>query len=578
MTARLTGQTVTPYLGATAQTPVQVGASATSATVTGLTNGSSYTFRVSATNAVGTGAQSAASAAIVPRLTIFDFATPATLDSGESDPINVGLKFTADVSGQITGVRFFKATANTGTHIGSLYAAGGGAPLAQATFTDETASGWQSVLFANPVNVTAGTTYVASYFAPKGHYSATANGLASAVDNGLLHAVGNGTSSNGVFAYGSAPAFPNASFQAGNYWVDVLYAGGAAPGQVTGVGATAGQGSATVSWSAPAGGSATSYKITPYIGATAQTATTVTGTPPATTKTITGLTPGTSYTFTVQAINPGGAGPVSSPSNAVTPLGAGVPGVPTGVSAQADTKSANVDWSAPADDGGSAITGYRITPYAGSTAGTPVEAAANATRVRVSGLTNGTAYTFRVQALNAGGAGTASAATPAVTPKASILELAVPGVVDAGDNSAVNLGVKFRSSVAGQITGLRFYKSAGNTGTHVGSLYAAGGGAPLAQATFASESASGWQTVTFASPVTITPNTTYVAAYLAPRGGYSATGGAFSGGAIANPPLTAISNQDGLNGVYAYGASPTFPTASWNATNYWVDVLFAPGA
>ena len=178
--------------------------------------------------------------------------------------------------------------------------------------------------------------------------------------------------------------------------------------------------------------------------------------------------------------------------------------------------------------------------------------------------------------MNAGGPGTASAATSAVTPKASILELATPGVVDAGDNSAVNLGVKFRSVVAGQITGLRFYKSAGNTGTHVGSLYAAGG-APLAQATFSSESASGWQTVTFASPVTITANTTYVAAYLAPNGGYSATGGAFSAGAIANPPLTAISNDEALNGVYAYSASPTFPASSWNATNYWVDVLFAPG-
>ena len=106
----------------------------------------------------------------------------------------------------------------------------------------------------------------------------------------------------------------------------------------------------------------------------------MTGTPPATTRTITGLTAGTSYTFTVQAINPGGAGPVSSPSNAVTPLGAGLPGAPTGVTAQADTKSANVDWVAPADDGGSAITGYRITPYAGSTAGTPVDAGANATQ------------------------------------------------------------------------------------------------------------------------------------------------------------------------------------------------------
>ena len=121
----LTGQTVTPYLGATAQTPVQVGASATSATVTGLTNGSSYTFRVSATNAVGTGAQSAASAAIVPRLTIFDFATPPIADNGDNLPVEVGVKFQSDVDGFITGIRYYKSAANQGPHTGSLWTATG---------------------------------------------------------------------------------------------------------------------------------------------------------------------------------------------------------------------------------------------------------------------------------------------------------------------------------------------------------------------------------------------------------------------------------------------------------------------
>ena len=83
-------------------------------------------------------------------------------------PVEVGVKFTSDVYGTINGIRFYKSTANTGTHVGNLWTAGGQL-LASATFTSETASGWQSVSFSKPVPILPGTTYVASYFAPKGH-------------------------------------------------------------------------------------------------------------------------------------------------------------------------------------------------------------------------------------------------------------------------------------------------------------------------------------------------------------------------------------------------------------------------
>ncbi len=73
--------------------------------------------------------------------------------------VNLGVAFTADVNGYITGVRFYKAAANTGTHVGAC-GAPAGTLLAQATFTNETASGWQQVSFSTPVAVTAGTTYV----------------------------------------------------------------------------------------------------------------------------------------------------------------------------------------------------------------------------------------------------------------------------------------------------------------------------------------------------------------------------------------------------------------------------------
>ena len=102
-----------------------------------------------------------------------------------------------------------------------------------------------------------------------------------------------------------------------------------------------------------------------------------------------------------------------------------------------------------------------------------------------------------------------------MTPYDTIFDLATPATVDAGDGGSVELGVKFNSETAGTINGIRFYKAATNTGTHIGTLWNAAG-EKLAEATFTGESASGWQQVKFASPVPIAANTTYVAGYLAP--------------------------------------------------------------
>src|SRR5262249_27222657 len=76
----------------------------------------------------------------------------------------------------------------------------------------------------------------------------------------------------------------------------------------------------------------------------------------------------------------------------------------------------------------------------------------------------------------------------------------VPDIVDGQDPNAVELGVKFRSDVAGFVTGIRFYKSETNTGTHLGSLWSSTG-TRLATATFTGESASGWQQLDFTPPV-----------------------------------------------------------------------------
>jgi PKD repeat protein len=144
------------------------------------------------------------------------------------------------------------------------------------------------------------------------------------------------------------------------------------------------------------------------------------------------------------------------------------------------------------------------------------------------------------------------------------------------DTNSVNLGVKFRSAQDGYITGIRFYKSTYNTGTHVGALWTSSG-QKLAQATFTNETASGWQQVLFSTPVRITANTVYVASYLAPRGRYAGDNGYFSSRAVTNNALTALqSGTSGANGVYAYGSTVMYPSSSYRATNYWVDVVFRP--
>ena len=141
------------------------------------------------------------------------------------------------------------------------------------------------------------------------------------MDSPPLHALRNTNGvTNGVYSYGGSSTFPTNTFNAENYWVDVVFSPSGPPGQVTNVTATAGYASAGVSWSAPtSGGAVTTYTITPYIGSAAQTPITVTGSPAPTSTTVTGLTNGTTYTFTVTASNPNGKGPESAPSNAVTP-------------------------------------------------------------------------------------------------------------------------------------------------------------------------------------------------------------------------------------------------------------------
>jgi hypothetical protein len=150
-----------------------------------------------------------------------------------------------------------------------------------------------------------------------------------------------------------------------------------------------------------------------------------------------------------------------------------------------------------------------------------------------------------------------------------------PANVTSNDSMPVELGVRFESTVAGFVTGIRFYKGPQNTGPHTGNLWNSDG-TLLASATFTGETDSGWQVAAFTNPVPIAAGTIYIASYHT-NGFYSADPGYFTS-YHSNGPLVAPAGEN--NGVYVYGASSSFPSSSSGAINYWVDLIFtlqAPG-
>jgi uncharacterized protein DUF4082/Big-like domain-containing protein len=147
--------------------------------------------------------------------------------SSSDDPsaVEIGLKFRSDVDGLITGVRFYKrGPTNGGEHVGHLWTSDG-TMLGSVTFNSETERGWQQALFQTPIPITADTTYVVSYFAPQGNYSANSGQFASSgVDAPPLHALQDGVDGgNGVYLYSPTGGFPTQTINSTNYWVDVVF-------------------------------------------------------------------------------------------------------------------------------------------------------------------------------------------------------------------------------------------------------------------------------------------------------------------------------------------------------------------
>jgi hypothetical protein len=281
---------------------------------------------------------------------------------------------------------------------------------------------------------------------------------------------------------------------------------------------------------------------------------------------LTGLSAGTLYHYRVRSTDSFGNPVVSGDFTFTTQDGNAPPAISNVAAAAITLSGATITWTT--DQTSSSRVEYGTTTAYGSQT-TLDSNLVTSHSMSLAGLTPGTLYHYRVRSANALGAEAISGDFTFTTAYSLWTDSTLPATASTTDTNAVTLGVKFTSDVNGYITGLRFYKGSGNSGTHVGSLWTSTG-TLLASVTFTNETDTGWQQATFSTPVAITAGTVYLAAYHAPVGQYAITRPYFTA-AYNNAPLHGLS---GTNGVYAYGASPTFPTNSYQSTNYWVDVVF----
>ncbi len=629
----------------------------------------------------------AVTAPVYTNHSLFSTQTPAVpAATNDSSPVELGMSFSASVSGSVTAIRFYKGTGNTGTHTGSLWSSTG-QRLATVTFTGETATGWQSAQLTVPVELTAGQTYVVSYFAPNGRYAYTTNFFQTPLTNGPLTA---GTATNGRYLYGSSGGFPNSTWQASNYFVDVVFAvrstappavtvtsttpAAAATGVATNTPITAelsaapssGTPAITVASSSGNVAGTSAYNsttrvvsFTPAASLAAETnytavvavagtplsggtwsfttasapppppppAVTVTSTTPAadatgvatntpitaqlsavpsngpptlTLATATGAVAGaSSFNPTTRVVSFAPSAGLATATNYTatvsvsgTPLASGTfsfttaaapppPPPPPPVTVTTTTPAAGASGVDPTltitaqlSAVPSATPALSVTSPAGSVAGTSAYDAA--TRVvsftPSQPLAWAASHTATVTIAGATpGGGSWSFTTVTEPPSVDALTIfAANGVPDTpswNDTDAVQVGVRFSSSVAGSITGIRFYKGTQNSGTHTGYLWSSTG-TLLATVNFTAETASGWQSATFNQPVTIQPGVEYRASYHSTVGRY-----AVNLNALANPVTNGPLSTPAKGGIYLYGTD--FP-ANLSSHNYWVDVFFVP--
>ncbi|MTA27758.1 MAG: hypothetical protein F2562_02745, partial [Actinobacteria bacterium] len=440
--------------GGTTWTTVNANTATTSTTftVTGLTDGQSYAFRVYALNAIGSGSASAVVSAVPmavagqpANLTVVpgngNVVLSWTAPTGAIQPSGYSIERSTDgtnwstsisntgsaatsvvVSGLANGtLYYFRVAAVNGSGTGSASASASGTPFAGPTAPRSlvivAGNGTAALSWSTPLSnggsaivgyrversVDAGvtwTTVVADTASTATTYNASGltNGSAVSFRVSALNASGVGASSSVVTA--------------------IPFAGPTAPATVN---AIAGDGAVVLSWTTAGdnGSPVIGYSIESTTDGTTWTTVTTTGNS-LTSYTVSGLTNGTTYTFRVAGANAAGVGS-STASVGVTPSRA--PGGPTDVTATPSNGGAILAWNAPVDDGGSVVTGYRVEQSTdnGSTWSTIVSDTASISTSRVvSGLSNGSAYLFRVRSINASGVGAASV-------PASVVPAGLPG-------------------------------------------------------------------------------------------------------------------------------------------------------
>ena len=479
---------------------------------------------------------------------------PTAVFTQDVNGVELGVRFMSSQDGAVSGVRFYKGEKNDAPHTSSLWSAAG-ASLATAAFSGETFSGWQTATFATPVPITAGVVYVASYHT-NGFYSADENYFTSARVRSPLTALSHADGGNGVFQYSASTTFPGTLANATNYWVDVIFVPGPTPpppaGQTlfavsdTPATITVTDQSAVelgVRFRAAVAGSIAAirfYKGPSNVGAHEGRLWTAGGSLLAT------------ASFSGETASGWQTANFSSP----VPIAANTAYIASYHSngfysvTENGFSTANVrgDLTAPADAAGAPNGLYTYGPSGSFPLST----------------FNKSNYFVDV-VFNAGPG-------PAPGAETLFMDLDTPATLTVSDPQSVELGVKFQASAAGVITGVRFFKGPQNVGIHQAHLWNAAG-ALLASATFANETATGWQVVLFATPVAITAGAIYVASYHT-AGFYSITPDYFAAAHVRGALTAPSSGASGGNGVYLYSAAAAFPNQTFNASNYWVDVLF----
>jgi len=446
----ITGYTVTANPGGATGT----GASSP-ITVTGLSNGTSYTFTVTATNSAGTGSASAASNSVTPKASqtitfnnpgAQNFGATPTLSSTASSGLSVS--FTSSTTGVCTittGGALTFVTAGTCTI--NADQAGSSTYLAATTVTRSFTV--NAVVPGAPTigTATAGDTQASVAF------SAPASNGGSAITGYTVTANPGGATGTGA----SSPITVTGLSNGTSYTFTVTATNSAGTGSASGASnSVTPNSSQTITFANPG---TQNFGTPPTLTATSTSGLTVTFS--SSTTAVCTITSGGALTFVTAGtctINADQAGngsysAATTVSRSFT-VAAVVPGAPTIGTATAGDTQAGVSFTAPASNGGAAITSYTVTSSPGG-----ITASGSASPLMVTGLSNGTSYTFTVTATNSAGTGTASAASNSVTPKASqTITFNNPGAQNFGVTPTLSatassgLSVSFTSSTTGVCT------------------------------------------------------------------------------------------------------------------------------